>query len=117
MANIFHMERNREDLWRLAAMLVKRFRTTVRFGMRSISTPSEWSTWIAFPSASYVEISNLGPVLKNDVKWIGINLMEIQRVGRLIPPRNIDHSAEIRATLKREGVVFEVVGEEARLLL
>ena len=69
-------------------------------------TVTNWSNWLTFPSDGYGEITVVGPFLLRDVSRVEVNPVELRKVGRLIPEKEIDHSDELRDALTKFRIHF-----------
>lgn len=106
------MRKNNEHLWLLVLRMIDEFKISVRLMVSKNEEPSEWSSWLSFPSGSYVEIAQAGPINKDEVIWIEINNIEIKKRGGRVPDAKIDHSRQIYKILEQESVAFKNYSEK-----
>jgi hypothetical protein len=95
-------------MWQKISLIIKQLTLLVRVGFED-ETVSEWSKWLTFPSDGYAEIQVTGPFLIRKVSYIEINPIEIRRVGRLVPDREIDHSKKLEEYLTNAEIEFDVI--------
>lgn len=86
--------------------LVASLKLAVRVKGRGVSEPSIWSPWINEPERGYVELKGLGPVPTDALDWVEINPVENRYQGRLVAPKAIDHSVEVRDFFDRRSITF-----------
>ncbi|SHJ67664.1 DUF6678 family protein [Aquimarina spongiae] len=67
---------------------------------------SEWGSYLNFPTDDYFEPEHIGPIKINQWRWLEIHPFEEVVVGRLIPPKTIDYSLEIKDYLSSKGISF-----------
>ena len=75
-------------------VLTSRFAINTRANFYNERTPSKWG-WFLGPVPGYVESSAYGPVPTRDIEWVELDPIEQRHIGRLVPPRIIDHTAEL----------------------
>lgn len=72
-------------------------------------TITNWAKSFFFPVESYIESSASGPYLLDDLDSIEIYPIEEKRVGRLIPPKFLNHSEELAKELDLAGIIYKIV--------
>ena len=85
------------------------FTIATRAKLRNHDTPSAWSRWYILPVPGYIEASSYGPVPKREIEWIELDPVEIWHIGRLVPPKHIDHTPTIYQQLKSHGVNMQII--------
>lgn len=85
-------------LWKKLSKIIAQLAVRVRVSLTD-GTVTDWSEWLTFPSNGYGEIIRHGPFLIREVKLIEINPIEVRRLGRLLPDKNVDHSEELEFAL------------------
>jgi hypothetical protein len=88
-----------------------------RVKLRGEEAPSAWSQMFVLPVRGYIEISAYGPVPKRDIEWVELDPVEIWHIGRLVPPKHIDHTAAIYEQLRRHGVAMQLIDGLVRITL
>ena len=81
-----------------------------RFKLKIKEEPlaEEWSQWLICPTPGYLEAAEQGPYSMRKIEWIDINPVEFRKPGRLMPVKEIDHSAEIIKMLNDTGIQFSL---------
>ena len=97
-------------------VLTTRFAVDTRTKFRDEPTPSRWG-WFLVPVQGYVESSAYGPLPVREVEWVEIDPIEQRHIGRLVPPKIIDHTAELLQQLAVHGVPAQVVEGRIRINL
>jgi len=67
---------------------------------------TKWVEYFNFPEEGYIEIPLTGPIKTTQLKWLEINPIEIKKIGRLIPEKEINHTKEIIDILNEENIIF-----------
>ncbi len=98
-----------EHKTKLITEILNKYGVTVRLGLIT-GEITTWSKWLIEPSPSYLEISSFEPISKKDLAWIEINAVEVMNVGRLIAPKEVDHSVVVSRDLRDEGIEFDSKG-------
>ncbi len=60
---------------------------------------SEWDQYFILPEDGYIEAPSLGIIKGNQWKCFDINPIEEKVIGRLIPPKIIDHTKKLNEIL------------------
>jgi hypothetical protein len=68
---------------------------TYRLKIKNESLDAPWSNWLGRPGDNYIEAEKQGPYSLHDIEWIEINPVEKRKEGKLIPEKELDHSAAI----------------------
>ncbi len=68
---------------------------------------SQWDKWAIIPSDSYLELPSVGPVNISSCKVLEIKTKKTIVIGRLIEPKVIDYSEEIKELLFSNGIDFD----------
>jgi len=68
------------------------------------------------PSASYIECPQHGPIHSEEVEWVEIKTVEVQRTGKRIPDLKIDRSEDITNALSRINGAFARNRDAIRIL-
>lgn len=97
--------------------LTASFPIATRAKLRNHDTPSAWSQWFILPVPGYIEASSYGPVPKREIEWIELDPVETWHIGRLVPPKHIDHTPAIYQQLQSEGIAMQMVGGLIRIAL
>jgi len=93
------------------------FPIATRAKLRNHDMPSAWAQWFILPVRGYIEASSYGPVPKREIEWIEFDPVEIWRIGRLLPPKYIDHTPAIYQRLQSEGVAMQIIEGLIRITL
>jgi len=93
----------------VVAKLTAAFPIATRAKLWHHDMPSAWSRWFILPVPGYVEASSYGPVPKGEIEWIEFDPVEIRYIGRLVPPKQIDHAPAILQQLQSQGVATQIV--------
>lgn len=80
-------------------------------------TPTAWAQWFLLPVPGYIEASSYGPVPKREIEWIELDPVEVWHIGRLVPPKHIDHTPAIFQQLQHHGVAMQIVDGLIRIAL
>jgi len=91
--------------WQQLTSIIRGNPISVRIGFRDGSL-TEWSKWLTIPSDSYGEMETYGPFRLIEVMQVQLNSIEISKPGKLLPPREIDHSAMLEKELVNAGIIF-----------
>lgn len=81
---------------------------TYRLKIKNELLPAVWSKWVIQPSDHYVEAETQGPYPINEIEWVEINPVEKREQGRLLPQKEVDHSADIIKLLEELSFTFMV---------
>ena len=87
---------------------VKKQPYTYRLKIKNELLDAAWSNWLGQPSDNYVEAEMQGPYSLNEIEWIEIDSVEKRKEGKLIPEKEVDHSAEIIKLLEELSFPFMV---------
>lgn len=89
--------------------IVSKFKCDVRLHWNCDSKieVSQWDKWVIIPSDSYLELPSVGPVRISNCKILEINTKKTNVIGRLIEPKIIDYSEEIKELLFSNGIDFD----------
>lgn len=68
---------------------------TYRLKIKNEPLVQDWSSWLIQPVDSYIEAAAQGPYAVDTIEWLEINPIEIRVEGKLIPVKEVDHTAEI----------------------
>ena len=68
---------------------------TYRLKIKNELLDAPWSNWLGRPGDNYIEAERQGPYSLHDIEWIEINPVEKRKEGKLIPEKEVDHSAAI----------------------
>ncbi|MVN79219.1 hypothetical protein GO988_23045 [Hymenobacter sp. HMF4947] len=94
--------------------LTTRFSLSTRAKFRLGTLPSGWG-WFLVPVPGYVESSAYGPVPTREVEWVEIDPLVPQHIGRLVPPRLLDHTPELLHQLAEHGIPVQLVEGRIRI--
>lgn len=103
-------------MWEQISRIINQLPISIRVALKD-STVTEWSNWLTFPTDGYGEIMRYGPFLIRDVLYIEIDSVEVKKLGRLLPEKEIDHSEELKTTLIDAGIQFDRHGKVFRISL
>jgi len=67
---------------------------------------SKWDNNFNLPLEDYIEPMSIGPIKISQLKWLEINPIEIRKIGRLMPEKEINHTKEIIDNLNDNKVDF-----------
>ena len=84
---------------------------TYKLKIKNESAVATWSNWLGQPSDHYIEAEMQGPYSLDDIEWVEINPIESRKEGRLIPGKEVDHSAEIIKLLEELSFPFMITGQ------
>ncbi|RZJ56531.1 MAG: hypothetical protein EOO55_04995 [Hymenobacter sp.] len=87
----------------------------IRAKIKEDDVPSNWSRWFIIPVPGYVEASSFGPMPRREIQWLEIDPIEIKHIGRLVPPKSIDHTTDILQILDRASIVSEIIEGRIRI--
>jgi hypothetical protein len=96
------------------ALLISQLSVLVRIGLRDGAT-TDWSKWLTFPAEGYGEVMRHGPFLLRDVTYLEIDSVELRKLGRLLPEKEIDHTNDLETALHGEGITFSKNGSIFRI--
>ena len=80
-----------------------------------LEEPSEWVEWITVPSPGYLEIPRVGPFKMSDLEWIEVDPIEVKKIGRLVKPKLLDHTASVRNIMESNGIQSNLTGSYFRI--
>jgi|GEM_PF-1000826 len=86
----------------------------VRLKLKGISAPECWGNGAIIPALCYIEINGPWPILQ--VEWMDISPVIMQRIGRLVPPKQIDSLMQIEDGLYQADVPYTTLGGIIRVL-
>jgi len=72
---------------------------------------TEWVDYFSIPADNYIEIPFTGPIEISSLKWIEINPIEKKIIGRLVPPKKINHTKELIDSFNSHKIGFTFNGE------
>jgi hypothetical protein len=93
------------------------FPIATRVKLWNRDTPSTWSRMFILPVRGYIEVSDYGPLPKREIEWVELDPVEIWHIGRLVPPKHIDHTPAIYQQLQSHGVAMQIVEGLIRIAL
>jgi len=102
-------------MWNELSFIVKKASVLVRIIMLD-GTATGWSKSLIVPTDGYAETPGFGPFRTLDAQCVEIDVMQKQRLGRLLPERLVDRSEDIELALKNAGLYYERDGAILRIV-
>jgi hypothetical protein len=102
------------NYWRSVETMLRSTRCRSRIKWSRDSEVTDWTTFFIVPVDGYIE-GLCGPIPVREVDWVDIDPIEIQEVGRLVPQRRVDHTAELVSDLTQHGIRYEQVEHGFRI--
>ncbi|MBD2724551.1 DUF6678 family protein [Hymenobacter armeniacus] len=96
------------------AALLNQLKCQPRLKLKHDNTPEAWSNMgIGLPVRGYIELN--GPWPFREVEWLEINPIVMERVGRLVAPKQWSHLEQIASFLQLEGVEYKIIDGMVRI--
>lgn len=96
------------------AALSNQLKCQPRLKLKHDDTPEAWGNMgIWLPVKGYIELN--GPWPFREVEWLEINPIVMERIGRLVAPKQWNHLEQIVSLLQVECVEYRIVDDMARI--
>jgi hypothetical protein len=102
------------NFWRAVEEKLRSTHCRSRIKWSQCVEPGKWTHFFIVPTDGYIE-GRLGPIPVREVDWVEIDPIALQDVGRLIPQRQIDHTAAWMSYLAQQGIRFQRVESGFRI--
>lgn len=109
------MEFETPIIWVRAVDVLKTFHLLTRVQWSGDTEPTSWEHSLFIPTSGYLETGSLGPVPWQAIQWIEVDTVEECHIGRLVPPKKIDHSDSLINALDNAGLPFVRIDRVIRI--
>jgi hypothetical protein len=76
---------------------------------------SKQNSWVIIPTDKYIEFEYTGPLTFNQIKWVDIDPIVVEKIGNRIPSKTIDNSNQIILELTNKHISYTVIDKNIRL--
>ena len=75
----------------------------------------ENNSWVIIPTDRYIEFSNTGPITFNQIKWVDIDPITLETIGKMISPKITDSSEQIINEITKSNLLYSFNDNKIRL--
>ena len=102
--------------WSELIQLLKPLKCHVRVLLKDDDDPSPWDSPLFEPVPTHIELPKYGPIQKTNVRWLEIDPVEEEYVGRRVPNRQTDHTKDIQTILQHLNLQYTLRDRFFRIL-